>query len=721
MAPLDEGELELLRSTARKLFEGGAGLAEIGELGLLSLLTAEEHGGAGWRVVEACTVAAEAGRALSPAAWTGSLVAAAALAGMPGSQADALLTGAATAVVVTHGVMVGLAGAGARISGKAVVAGSAVPDVLLAATGHGLFLVDSEASRAGVRVEEDSLDTHRGSLLIELDSAPARMVEGLDAAGAAAHADAAVLLACADSLGALTAMSETVTRYLRERDAFGAPIASFQVIRHRLADLAVLVVAAEALVREAALALAERDPQARSLIAAAHIYLMSRCVAALDDCIQLSGGIGFTWEWPVHHAMRRAALNEVVAPAVVPGLESLRAAVAVARRSASEDAAFRQHVRHVIADRSPFVAREGYRAPETPEQESAMRGWYRTMYDSGLIGANWPPGLGGRAEHLPVHELIVAEELIRARAPRPIDQVMLSSHVLLRFGTPGQQAKYLPRIRSAEDIWCQLFSEPDAGSDLAGIKARALAQSDGTWRLTGQKTWTTDGHWAQFGLAVLRTSLEGNRHDGLSVFVVPMDAPGLVVHPKLTMGGAYEFNDVFLDGVVLAPEHLIGKVGAGWAIAMTGLEIERFNVGGNVVLLRLLLEDVLSVAGHLTRQGSPLSTDSAVLAIIGELVGEYQAARAYVTGHVDRVLSGREGAAEGPIAKIVYTEAYNRIARYGAGLCTRFGPVPPPAADAAQRLRDAWLWSRAMTISGGTSEIMRNIVARQRLKLPSGR
>ncbi len=130
---------------------------------------------------------------------------------------------------------------------------------------------------------------------------------------------------------------------------------------------------------------------------------------------------------------------------------------------------------------------------------------------------------------------------------------------------------------------------------------------------------------------------------------------------------------------------------------------------------------MLCVAENLTRQENPLSTDSAAIAAIDQLVSEYQAARAYVTGHVDRVLSGREGAAEGPIAKILYTEAYNRIARYGAELCTRFGPVSPAGAEAAQRLRDAWLWSRAITISGGTSEIMRNIVARQRLKLPSGR
>jgi alkylation response protein AidB-like acyl-CoA dehydrogenase len=718
MAALDDGELELLRSTARKLFEDGAEVTELGGLGLLGLLTAEEHGGAGWRVVEACTVATEAGRALSAAPWMGGLVAAAALAAMPDGGGDALLSGTAIGVVLTHGMTVGNDGGGPRVSGRAVVAGSQALDVLLVAADGGLVIVDAKAMRDGARAEDNSLDTRRGSQVIELADAPAQEVDGVDAA---ALVDATVLLACADSLGALTAMSEVVTRYLSERDAFGAPIASFQVIRHRLAELAVLVAASDALVREAALALADRDPQARSLVAAAHRYFVAHCVAALDDCIQLSGGIGFTWEWPIHHGMRRATLNEVVAPIAVPDFESLRRAVAVAPRGVSEDAAFREHARAVIAEQSPFPAREGHRAPESPEQEAAMRRWYRTMYETGLLGANWPPELGGNAEHQPLRELIVAEELIRGRAPRPIDQVMLASHVLVRFGSPEQQATYLPRIRLAEDIWCQLFSEPDAGSDLAGVKARATAQPDGSWRLTGQKTWTTDAHWAQFGLAVLRTSVEDNRHNGLSVFVVPMDAAGLEVRPMPTIGGAREFNEVFLDGVVLGPEHLIGEVGGGWAIAMSGLEIERFNIGGNVVLLELLLEDVLTVVENLSRAGTPLRTDPAVIAAIDELVGDYHAARAYVMGHVDRVLTGSEGAAEGPIAKILYTETYNRIARYGVEMCTRFGPVSAAGEDAAQRLRDAWLWSRAITISGGTSEIMRNIVARQRLKLPSGR
>jgi alkylation response protein AidB-like acyl-CoA dehydrogenase len=343
------------------------------------------------------------------------------------------------------------------------------------------------------------------------------------------------------------------------------------------------------------------------------------------------------------------------------------------------------------------------------------------MYETGLLGASWPEAEGGRPAHLPVHDLVVTEELIRARAPRPIDQVILAGHVLLRFGTEEQKRRYLPRIRTAEDIWCQLFSEPDAGSDLAGIKARAQQRPDGSFVLTGQKIWTTDAHWAQYGLALLRTSSGARRHDGITAFVVPMDAPGLVVRPIRTIGGADEFNEVFLDGVVLGAEHVVGEMGRGWAVAMSGLELERFGVGGNVVLLELLLQDVLAVAEALTRDGVPLVGDSAVLAGITRLMSEFEGARAYVTGHVQRVLSGREGEVEGPIAKILYTETYHAIARYGVELVGAYGPVPGAAAEPARRLQDAWLWSRALTISGGSSEVMRNIVAKRRLRLPGDR
>ena len=392
-------------------------------------------------------------------------------------------------------------------------------------------------------------------------------------------------------------------------------------------------------------------------------------------------------------------------------------------RPAGEDlAAFRAHVQQVIADHAPAgEAREGHRAPTGADEERALRAWYRTMYDEGLAGADWPVVRGGRADHHPLHHVIVTDELIRARVPRPLDQVQLASHVLLRFGRPGQLDHLLPRIRSGTDVWCQLFSEPNAGSDLAGIACKGTEQPDGTYRLSGQKTWSTDAHWAQMGLALVRTGTGSTRHAGLTAFAVRMDAPGIEVRPMRTIGGAHEFNEVFLDDVVVGPDDVIGPVGEGWKVAMSGLEVERFGVGGNVALLDLLLDDLVVVAGHATTtSGAVALQDARVRHALVALTAEAAAAHAFVADHIERALAGQEQAGDAPMAKVLYSETYNRIARFAMELIADHRlPADGPAVVAGRRLTDAWWWSRALTISGGSSEIMRNIIARRHLHLPA--
>jgi alkylation response protein AidB-like acyl-CoA dehydrogenase len=717
---LNQAELDLLRSTARDAFGAGIGLDGLGGLGLLGLLTPEDRGGAGWRVVEACAVAVEAGRSLTSLPWSGNLLAAAVLAEAQEALGDPDLLGrlldgstVAAAAGPSHDLAFDDSG---LISGNVAVTGSTRPDVavLSGEDSSALAVVDLGGSGVLIRPLGGGVDTTRETGLASIVAAPATRVNG---AAALRLLTAQSLLACADTIGALSANVEQLTEYLCGREAFGQPLASFQVIQHRLVDLTLLVEAADGLLWSAARSLAARQADAPHQVKLLHTYLASRGTAALDDAIQLAGGTGFTWEWPLHQAMRRVLVNSAVWP---PEAGPVPTAGSVPGSYPGTEA-FRQRVRAVIAADAPYEAREGHRAPETPEQELALRRWYRSLYGKGLIGASWPPEWGGRPDYRPAEDLIVTEELIRARAPRPIDQVGLASHVLLRFGTAEQKTRYLPPIRAAEHIWCQLFSEPGAGSDLAGIRARATQREDGHWVLTGQKTWTTDAHWAQFGLALLRTSSAAGRHDGITAFIVPMDSPGLQVQPKQTISGAYEFNDVFLDGVVLTPEQAVGEVGQGWAVAMSGLELERLTVGGNVVLLELLLEDVVAVAQAIESGGLRLADRPEIADRIAALAAEFAAARCFLAGHVERALAGGEQPAEGPIAKILFSETYNRIARFGVELVTWHLPTPKAAAESAQRLQDAWLWSRALTISGGSSEIMRNIIARRRLRLPSAR
>ncbi|HET9892249.1 MAG TPA: acyl-CoA dehydrogenase family protein [Mycobacterium sp.] len=383
---------------------------------------------------------------------------------------------------------------------------------------------------------------------------------------------------------------------------------------------------------------------------------------------------------------------------------------------------FRHRVRAHIAEHAPpFDAREGHRAPENPEQEAQLRGWFATLFDAGFVGADWPVEHGGRADHHPLHDRILSEELLRARAPRPIDQVNLAAHVLLHFGSDEQKAELLPPIRRSEHIWCQLLSEPNAGSDIAAVRSKAVEQPDGTWVIDGQKTWITDGHWADMGLALIRTDPTSSRHHGLSVFAVPMSAPGVEVRPIRTINEAIEVNEVFLDGATVPARSLIGEVGQGWSIIMAGLDFERFGIGGNVILLELLIDDLVMVARNATVEGTPALEHDDIRQAVAELAVEVEVAKSFIDDHVERLIIGADQPGDGSIAKLSFSETYHRVSAYGTELAATVCTVAadPSVELAKQRLRECWLWSRAYTISGGSNEMMRNILAKRRLLLPS--
>jgi alkylation response protein AidB-like acyl-CoA dehydrogenase len=394
----------------------------------------------------------------------------------------------------------------------------------------------------------------------------------------------------------------------------------------------------------------------------------------------------------------------------------------VDRPGAAQLADFRQRVRaHIGEHAPPFAAREGRRAPENAEQEAQLRSWFAGLFAAGFVGADWPAEHGGTPGHHPLHDRIVSEELLRARAPRPVDQVNLAAHVLLHFGSDEQKAALLPPIRRSEHVWCQLLSEPDAGSDIAGVRCRGVRRADGSWVLDGQKTWITDGHWADMGLALIRTDPSSTRHHGLSVFIVPLSAAGVQVRPIRTINDAIEVNEVFFDGVTIAPDGLIGEPGQGWSIIMAGLDFERFGIGGNVILLELLIDDLVTVARNATLGGKPAFDHDDIRQTVAELAVEVEVAKAFIDDHVERMTAGADQIGDGSIAKLSFTETYHRVSAYGTELSAMVCTV---AADdgvqlAKQRLRECWLWSRAYTVSGGSSEIMRNILAKRRLNLPS--
>jgi alkylation response protein AidB-like acyl-CoA dehydrogenase len=385
---------------------------------------------------------------------------------------------------------------------------------------------------------------------------------------------------------------------------------------------------------------------------------------------------------------------------------------------AAIDTQFRQQVRDFItATAPPGHWYDGIRVPRDPDTERAVRDWYAALFRAGMMGGSWPEQFGGRAGHTPYHDAVVMEEIVRSRAPRPIDQVLLAAHLIIEFGSEEQQNRYLPRIRSAQDIWCQLFSEPGVGSDLARLATKAVALPDGTFRVDGQKVWTTDGQWSQMGVLLARTDPAARPHAGLTVFLIDLASPGVDVRPIKEMTGSDEFCEVYLDSVIISSDQVLGEVNNGWAVVNTGLASERAYVGANSVMLDLLFDDLVELAGAIEYRSGVAIDDPVVREELADFSARVSAVQGIARRAVDRVACGTDVPADALIAKLAYTELNVAICLYAVDLAAS-GRLRPEGAEVYARWQQAFLWSRALTISGGSSEIVRNVLATQLFGFP---
>ena len=298
--------------------------------------------------------------------------------------------------------------------------------------------------------------------------------------------------------------------------------------------------------------------------------------------------------------------------------------------------------------RVPARRRRGARDPELAAARSTRRGY---------LGGGWPVEWGGRPDHLPIHDLVLMEELILGDAYRPLDQVMLAAHAIVEFGTDAQKRELLPKIRSGEHVWCQLFSEPDAGSDLASLRTRAVPDGDG-FVVTGQKIWSTDAQWADMGMLLARTDPTVDRHAGITAFVIPMDLPGIEVRPIREMTGYAEFCEVFLDGVRARPR----------ARARRGRRrLEGRDVGPGVGAgvrrrqRRAARADVRATwspwpAAARLPDGTAAIAHEDVQAQLAGARARVEEVKLIVRDTVERILDDDEHPSDGPVAKLAYTE-----------------------------------------------------------------
>jgi len=372
--------------------------------------------------------------------------------------------------------------------------------------------------------------------------------------------------------------------------------------------------------------------------------------------------------------------------------------------SASE-AAFRDELRAWFAD--------SWNPNETPpEGEDAAyawrRDWQRRLAEGGWAGVHWPREYGGRGASM-TESAIFFEELGRARAPLPANVLglLLAGPTIMVWGTDEQKERHLPPILTADEIWCQGFSEPDAGSDLASLKTRAVRDGD-DWVVTGQKVWTSGAQYSKYCMLVARTDPDTPKHKGLTYFILDMEQPGVQVRPLVQITGEPEFNELFLEEARIPDANVLGGVGNGWKVALTTLMNERSGLAFFLqVRLRQLLDELVEEAAARDLLGDPVIADK-----IGQLHLKAEILRLTAYRGLTAIEKYGQPGPEGSLTKWMWSETNQELAQFAADL------LGPEALTKGNRWAYELLRSRGNTIEGGTTEILKNIVAERVLGLP---
>ncbi|GAA3445050.1 acyl-CoA dehydrogenase family protein [Planomonospora venezuelensis] len=380
--------------------------------------------------------------------------------------------------------------------------------------------------------------------------------------------------------------------------------------------------------------------------------------------------------------------------------------------------AFRDEVRAWLEEHlsGGFAHARGLGGPGREHEGHEVRlAWERLLGAAGWTCLGWPKEYGGRDASL-ADQVVFHEEYARAAAPARVGHIGegLIGPTILEFGTEEQKRRFLPPIQRGEELWCQGYSEPEAGSDLAGVQTRARLE-DGEWVITGQKVWTSLAHVADWCFVLARTEPGSQRHRGLSYLLVPMDRPGVEVRPIVQLTGTSEFNEVFFDGARTAAANILGAPGEGWRVAMATLGYERgASTLGQQIGFQREFEQVVAVAKRTGAAEDPIIRDRLVRSWLELRIMRLNALRTMTS------LSAGEPGPEVSIAKLYWSEWHRRLGELAQAVQGRAGLVadgPPYDLNDLQRL---YLFSRADTIYAGSSEIQRNIIAERTLGLPRG-
>lgn len=523
-------------------------------------------------------------------------------------------------------------------------------------------------------------------------------VAGADASPIETEAvrQALVVLAAAEASGIARWCLDTAVEYAKVREQFGRPIGSFQAIKHLCAEMLETSESVTAAAWDAALA-ADGDDAAQAEFAAevAATVCFDGAVEVAKACIQVLGGIGFTFEHDAHLYLRRAiSLRAFVGDPGEAAAALCRSAESGVRRTGQidfggQDTEFRDAARA-----------EAQRIAALPEAERRA-----ALAGSGYLTPHWPAPYGLGAG--PVQQLVIDQELAAAGVERP-DLVIggWAAPTILEHGNDEQRERFLRPTLTGDLTWCQLFSEPEAGSDLASLRTRA-ERTDGGWLLTGQKVWTSVAERADWGICLARTDPDAKPHAGITYFVVDMKSAGIDIRPLRELTGDALFNEVFLDGVFVPDDCVVGELNGGWRLARTTLANERVAMAGSK--LGDSVELAIALASGIQR---PSAREQ-----IGRAIALAQVVKLLGTRSTLRSIAGQGPGAESSVAKLVGVRSRQDSAELAMEL---LGDEILTGSDRAAQATDLFLRNRCLSIAGGTTQVLRNVAGERILGLPRG-
>ncbi|MBU9762638.1 acyl-CoA dehydrogenase [Mycobacterium sp. TNTM28] len=680
------------------------------EQGLQGVHLAESVGGQGFGILELAITLAEFGYGAVPGPF------------VPSAIAGALIAADDPDAKVLNGLA----------SGEAIAAYAIDSD--LTATRHGTGLIVRgearavpAAAQASVLVLPVAIDSGQEWVVLDAEHLEIEPVQSVDPLRPLAHVRANAVevasdrllsrlsrplaralvttLLSAEAIGVARWATDTATDYAKIREQFGRPIGQFQAIKHKCAGMIAETERATAAVWDAARALDEvREKGAEEThfeFAAAVAATLAPAAAqhTTQDCIQVHGGIGFTWEHDTNVYYRRALVL-----AAGFGRASDHPQLVV-------DTATSTGMRAVDIDLDPDTERlrAEIRAEVAALKEIPKGGERNTaIAEGGWVQPHLPRPWGRAAE--PIEQILIAQEFSTGRVKRP--QMGIASWIIpsiVAFGTDDQKQRFLPPTFRGEMIWCQLFSEPGAGSDLAGLTTKAT-KVDGGWRITGQKIWTTGAQYSAWGALLARTDPSAPKHQGITYFLLDMTAPGVEVKPLRELTGNAMFNTVFIDDVFVPDDMVLGEVNRGWEVSRNTLTNERVSIGSSEPPFLANLDQFVAFVGE--GQFNQIEQNHA-----GQLIAEGHAAKVLNLRSTLLTLAGGDAMPAAAISKLLSMKTGQGYAEFAVASFGTDGAIGDPEQEYG-RWAEYLLASRATTIYGGTTEVQLNIIAERLLGLP---